>query len=243
MPRRRQEAWATGSTESLSSHCVPFCVSIVVSKRKMRIGPRPVIEKKETKTNLMTQELKSREERWENTLALTFMVCGVTLKLAGIVLMFVTLIIHGWKFDRNALTANNNIKLDGPGPGHVYALFVLTSISLLFLSSNVAGPCSLYRRWNFAGQCFGFVGEVALASVTKNVCDQWPPDAKEWSPNIFLEASALLVLIAGGAMVYTTFYISGSGWNPLPKKRVEYLRITTTEDGVDIEEGAGKIKS
>ena len=54
-----------------------------------------------------------------------------------------------------------------------------------------------------------------------------------------LALAALLVLIAGGAIVYTTFHISGSGWNPVPKKKIGYLRITATEEGVDVEEGAG----
>ena len=61
----------------------------------MRIGAHPMIEKVEGKTLLVKQQPKGREERWEKTLSLTFMIFGVTFKLVGIVLMFVTLIIYG----------------------------------------------------------------------------------------------------------------------------------------------------
>lgn len=184
------------------------------------------------------RQKKETQDESLRRLHLVFLVFGVTAKLVGIGLLIVTLVIHGGKFDKNSMTAVDNTRLDGPGIDFLVTLYVLGSIALFVLATGVAGPCAVQRRWNFAGQTVGLLVDASTAIVTKAVCDRWPSNATGWSPNKFLTAASLLMLCSSGVMLYTAFWLSGTGWHPLPKKATKYIRVSSTGDdgGIDVTE-------
>lgn len=115
----------------------------------------------------------------------------------------------------------------------------MCGIALLFLTTNAMGPCSIRRRWNFLGQSLGLGNDICIVGVTKNVCDRWPSEqVKEWSPNVWLLISALLMVCSGAALLYTAFWLSGTGYSSPKKKKNFFLRVTTSlDEGIDVQEG------
>ena len=122
-------------------------------------------------------------------------------------------------------------KLDGPGTELAVVLFVLCGVSLLVLTSNAVGPCSMKRRWNFALQCFGLLIDGSTAVVVKRVHDLWPTGAVEWSPTKWFNISAILLLSSSAVLLYSSYWINGTGWMPPKPKKLRYLRTKVTHNG------------
>jgi len=141
--------------------------------------------------------------------------------------------LQGGKFDEKALTRNDNTKLDGPGTDRLIGLYVLGSTSLIILSGSAMGPCSVQKRWSFAWQILGLASDICVAAVIKNISDRWPSEVKEWSPSKWLTIASLLMLCAGGVMVYVAYWLTGTGYYPTKAKRVKLLEVISTDGQVE----------
>jgi len=68
------------------------------------------------------------------------------------------------------------------------------------------------------GQTMALAIDGTVALLVKAVCDQWPGQARDSSPCKWLTISSLLSLSAAAVLLYTAYWLSGTGWRP-PKKK------------------------
>lgn len=144
-----------------------------------------------------------------------YFLLGYLLPVAGVILGIVFLIFHGQKFGRRGVeiqAADGTItKVNGPGESYVMTYWVLACLQMVFVFSNIVGPCQVYRRLHFPWQLIGLVCDAVYVITVNTGMSTWPQDAVTGNPHLYFGLAAGMQFIGQCVLTWGAYRISGLG--------------------------------
>lgn len=144
-----------------------------------------------------------------------YLVVGYFAPLAGAVLGIVFVAINGSKFGHNKVPVkigDDLVMMDGPPEYYLICFWFLAVMQVVYILLNImGGPCSCERRCHFPVQASGMIFSLVYLVMANTSASYWPEGAQVWSPRVYFNVSALLMLCGQGMLVWGAFRLSGSG--------------------------------
>jgi hypothetical protein len=133
-------------------------------------------------------------------LQLIYFVCGYAMPVAGVILTIIFTVMYGSQFGRRAVVISDGVggtlRTDGPKEQYIAYFWVAAVAQMIFLISNIFGPCSAYTRFHFFWQLAGALIQFVYFVLSLQASGEWPSTAIASNPSWrFLQKRSMLTVI------------------------------------------------
>lgn len=155
-------------------------------------------------------------------LQLLYFVCGYALPTAGVVLTIIFLVMYGNRFGRRAVAISDGVggtlRLDGPKEQYIAYFWAAAVAQMVFLISNIFGPCSAYTRFHFLWQFTGVLVDFVYVVLSLQASSEWPPSATTSNPSWRFLLGSCMLFFGQATLAWGAVHISGFGVTAAPKR-------------------------
>ncbi len=155
-------------------------------------------------------------------LQLVYFVCGYALPTAGVILTIIFTVMYGSQFGRRAVVVSDGVggttRIDGPKEQYIAYFWAASVAQMMFLISNVFGPCSAYTRFHFAWQLVGVLLDFVYLVLSLQASSEWPQSANSSNPSWRFLLGSSMQLCGQVVLAWGAIRISGVGLTAAAKR-------------------------
>jgi hypothetical protein len=155
-------------------------------------------------------------------LQLIYFVCGYVVPTAGVVLTIIFLVMYGNRFGRRAVAISDGVggtlRTDGPKEQYIAYFWIAAVAQMVFLISNIFGPCSAYTRFHFLWQLIGVLIDFVYVVLSLQASSEWPPAATTSNPSLRFLLGSCMLFFGQSVLAWGAVRISGFGITVAPKR-------------------------
>jgi hypothetical protein len=108
--------------------------------------------------------------------------------------------------------------MDGPKEQYIAYFWAAAVAQMIFLISNIFGPCSVYTRFHFVWQLLGVMIDFVYFVLALQASSEWPPSANTSNPSWRFFLSSSMQLFGQTVLSWGAVRISGYGAFAAPKR-------------------------
>lgn len=155
-------------------------------------------------------------------LQLIYFVCGYAMPVAGVILTIIFTVMYGSQFGRRAVIISDGVggtsRIDGPKEQYIAYFWAVSVMQMLFLISNVFGPCSAYTRLHFTWQIVGILVDFVYLVLSLQASSEWPHSASGSNPSWRFLLGSCMQLCGQVVLAWGAARISGVGLTAAAKR-------------------------
>ena len=155
-------------------------------------------------------------------LQLLYFLCGYAVPTTGVILTIIFTVMYGSQFGRRAVVISDGVggtlRTDGPKEQYIAYFWVAAVAQMIFLISNIFGPCSAYTRFHFFWQLVGALIQFVYFVLSLQASGEWPSAAIASNPSWRFLLGSSMQLLGQIVLAWGAARISGFGISAAPRR-------------------------